>query len=133
MILVDTSVLIDYFRGSSNKSVDSLNRIVEQNIPFGIAHFIYLEVLQGAKSEEDYNLLKKYLETQIFYELKQGRESYAEAALMYLKLRQLGIKIKSTMDCIIAKVAIENDLLLLHNDQDFNRMSEHFPLKIWDF
>jgi predicted nucleic acid-binding protein len=132
MILVDTSVLIDFFKGSENNSVDSFNRIIEKNIPFGINHFIYLEVLQGARAEEDYNLLKKYLDTQIFYELKHGRESYADAALMYMKLRQLGLKVKSTLDCLIARVAIENELSLLHNDEDFSRISKHFPLKIWD-
>jgi len=51
---------------------------------------------------------------------------------MYLKLRKKGVTVKSTMDCLVARVAIENDLFLLHSDKDFTRISEHFPLKIWD-
>lgn len=132
MILVDTSILIDYFKGVENKSIEKFTLILEKEIPFGINHFIYLEVLQGTKTEKDYRILKKYLDTQKFYGLKSDRESYAEAAKMYLKLRWKGVTIKSTIDCLIARVAIENDLFLLHNDTDFSRISEHFPLKIWD-
>lgn len=132
MILVDTSILIDYFKGVKNKGIEKFNLILEGEIPFGINHFIYLEVLQGAKTDKDYRILKKYLDTQKFYDLKRGRESYAEAAKMYLKLRSKGVTVKSTIDCLIARVAIENDLFLLHNDTDFARISEHFPLKVWD-
>jgi predicted nucleic acid-binding protein len=132
LILVDTSVLIDYFRGVKNKATEKFERVLEKSIPFGINHFIYLETLQGCRSEKDYRTLKKYLDTQVFYDLKGGRESYGEAAKMYLKLRQKGITVSSTMDCLIARVAIENDLSLVHDDSDYDRISEHFPLKIWD-
>jgi predicted nucleic acid-binding protein len=131
MILVDTSILIDYFKGTENNGVEKFHFIQENGIPFGINNHIYLEVLQGSKTEKDFRILKKYLDTQIFYELKNDRESYAEAAKMYFKLRQKGITVKSTIDCLIARVAIENGLFLLHNDTDFARISKHFPLKIW--
>lgn len=132
MILVDTSVLIDYLKGIDNRSTKMFHQILEKGIPFGINHVIYMEVLQGAKTERDYNALKKYLDTQTFYELKRRKESYADAAKMYFKLRQKGVAVKSTMDCLIAQVAIENDLFLLHNDQDFSRISKEFPIKIWE-
>jgi hypothetical protein len=132
MILVDTSVLIDYFKGTENKSTKMFHQILEKRIPFGINHVIYMEVLQGAKTERDYNALKKYLDTQTFFQLKRGKDSYAEAARMYFKLRQKGVTVKSTMDCLIAEVAIENDLFLFHNDQAFSRISNEFPLKIWE-
>lgn len=132
MVLVDTSILIDYFKGVENESIEKFNLVLKKEIPFGINHFIYLEVLQGSSTVKDYRILKKYLDTQTFYDLKNSRESYAEAAKMYLKLRQKGVTVKSTIDCLIARVAIENDLFLLHNDMDFTRISKHFPLKIWD-
>jgi predicted nucleic acid-binding protein len=132
MILVDTSVLIDYFKGVENKPVKKFHQVLESNIPFGINHLIYMEVLQGSQTDKDFNLLKKYLITQTFYELKNGRESYAEAARMYLKLRKKGVTVKSTIDCLIARVAVENELFLLHNDADFDRIAKHFPLKIWN-
>jgi predicted nucleic acid-binding protein len=132
MILVDTSVLVDYLRGNENDTSRAFDRIMERGIPFGINHFIYLETLQGCRSEKDFKTLKAYLDTQVFYDLKNGRESYAEAARMHLTLRQKGITVSSTLDCLIALTAIENDLCLLHNDADYDRISEHFPLKIWD-
>jgi hypothetical protein len=130
MILVDTSILIDYFRGIENKAIITFNSVLDRNLPFGINHLIYLEVLQGSRTEKDYRTLKKYLDTQVFYELKNGKDSYADAAQMYLKLRKKGVTV-STIDCLIAMVAIENDLFLLHNDVDFTRISRYFPLKIW--
>jgi predicted nucleic acid-binding protein len=132
MILVDTSVLIDYLKGIDNRSTKMFHQVLEKGIPFGINHVIYMEVLQGAKTERDYNALKKYLDTQTFYELKRRKESYADAAKMYFKLRQKGVTVKSTMDCLIAQVAIENDLFLLHNDRDFSRISKEFLIKIWE-
>lgn len=132
MILVDTSVLIDYFRGVENPPAKKFQRILESNIPFGISHLIYVEILQGSQSEKDFRLLKRYLDTQTYYNLKKGRESYAEAARMYLELRKKGVTVKSTVDCLIARVALENELFLLHNDVDFDRIAEHFPLKIWN-
>ncbi len=132
MILVDTSVLIDYFKGVRNKGTEKFGQVIDRKIPFGINNFVYLEVLQGAKTDKDFRLLKKYLDTQKFYDLKNAHESYAEAARMYLKLRKKGVTVKSTMDCLVARIAIENGLFLLHNDKDFTRISKHFPLKIWD-
>jgi len=132
MILVDTSVLIDYLKGMKNKSTGSFERVIDQGIPFGIHHLTYMEVLQGAKSETDYKTLKKYLDTQHFYDLKKGKMSFADAAKMYRTLRSKGVTIKSSVDCFIVQVAIENGLFLLHNDVDFTRIARHFPLKIWD-
>jgi len=130
MILVDTSVLIDYFRGDENEATKKFQDVLERNLPFGINQLIYLEVLQGCRTEKDYKILKKHLDTQVFYELKNGRDSYAEAAQMYLKLRKKGVTV-STIDCIIARMALENDLFLLHNDKDFTKISRHYPLNIW--
>ena len=130
MILVDTSVLIDYFRGDENEATKKFQDVLERNLHFGINQLIYLEVLQGCRTEKDYKTLKKYLDTQVFHELKNGRDSYAEAAQMYLKLRKKGVTV-STIDCIIARMALENDLFLLHNDKDFTRISRFYPLKIW--
>jgi len=132
MILVDTSVLIDYLKEIDNNGTEKFKEILEKRLPFGINHFIYQELLQGCKSEKDYRLLKKYLDGQKFYDFKWGRESYAKAARNYMKLRKKGITIRSTIDCLIAQTAIENDLYLLHNDADFTRMTELLSIKIWD-
>lgn len=131
MILVDTSVLVDFFRGFKTEVSEKLENILTRNIPFGINSYIMQEILQGAASEKEFALLKKYLSTQRFYHLKDPVRSFIDAAKTYMKCRKKGITIRSTIDCLIAQTAIEHDLLLLHNDSDFAAMSKVMPLKFY--
>lgn len=126
MVLVDTSVLIDFFKGARNSSTDKLNQIIELQIPFGITVNIYQELLQGTSTHHDFNSLKKYLDTLDFYYPSNDRESYAGAASIYFKCRKSGITVRSSVDCLIAQIAIENDLKLLHNDKDFENIKTVF-------
>ena len=132
MILVDTSVLIDFFRGINNPAKVRFKSILEQDIPFGITALIYQEVLQGAKSEKEYADLNKYLSSQRFFHPKDPIETFAKAARLYFRCRKKGITIRSTVDCLIAQISIENELLLLHNDRDFKAMAAVVPLKFFD-
>jgi len=131
MILVDTSVLVDFFRGTQNGASQKFKSVLQQAIPFGITSLIYQELLQGARSEKEYRLLRKYLETQRFYHPKEPVDSYARAARIYFDCRRKGVTLRSTIDCIIAQTAIDHDLLLLHNDNDFDAMASVIPLKIY--
>jgi len=131
MILVDTSVLIDFFKGQKNNSCQKFELILNQDIPFGINSFIFQEVLQGAKSDKEYRTLKKYLETQRFYHLNDPVDSFAKAARIYFDCQKKGITIRSTIDCLIAQTALEYDLFLLHNDNDFNAMTAVISLKMY--
>ena len=119
MILTDTSILIGYFKNSEGGSYNKLDYIIANDIPFGICNYIYQELLQGARNDKEYNLLKEYLDTLPFYDLKYGKLSFENTALMYINCRKKGITITSTLDLIIAEIAIENNLYLLHNDADF--------------
>jgi predicted nucleic acid-binding protein len=131
MILADTSVLIDFLKGSKTESGDKLRHILQQGIPFAINSFIFQEVLQGAKSEKEYRLLRQYLETQRFYHPKDPIDSFAKAARIYFKCRRNGVTVRTTIDCIIAQIAMEHDLFLLHSDTDFDAMATVIPLKIY--
>jgi predicted nucleic acid-binding protein len=124
MILVDTSVLIDYLRGSENQAVAALDGILEQGMPYGINEFIYLEVLQGARTEKEYRKLQEYFETIPFYSLGRGKESYEQAAYLNFTCRRYGVTVRSTVDLLVAQTAIENNLFLLHNDNDFTNMAK---------
>jgi len=124
MILVDTSVLIDYLNGTENAAVEKFHQVIADNVPFGINVFIYQEILQGASAPPDFRRLKKHLDTQTFYELLQGRESYAEAAKIYFDCHRAGYTISGMIDCLVAQTALENDVFLLHNDQDYDRIAE---------
>ena len=127
MILVDTSVLIGYLKGKRGMPYDYLEIIIDKNIPFGICNHVYQELLQGAKNDKEFCELKEYLDDLTFYELQNGRKSYEEAALMYMKCRKAGITIRSSMDMIIAQITIENQLYLLHNDADYNNIAKIIP------
>jgi predicted nucleic acid-binding protein len=70
MILVDTSVFINYFKGVENESTLKLDKILSENITFGINNFIFQELLQGSSNENEFNTLFKYLTVQTFYSLK---------------------------------------------------------------
>ncbi|MGI1691820.1 type II toxin-antitoxin system VapC family toxin [Thermoanaerobacter uzonensis] len=124
MILVDTSVLISFLKGIENKKVKKFEEIIQNNIPFGINNFIYQELLQGTKTENEFNLIKEYLSTQKFYDLKYDIKSYENAAKLYFKCKKKGITIRSTIDLLIAETAIENNLYLLHDDKDFSLIAQ---------
>ena len=107
-------------------------QILDNNIPFGISPLIYLEVLQGTRTEKDHATVKSYLETHRFFGLSDEKESYAAAARIYFDCRKKGLTISSTIDCLIAQTAIEHDLFLLHHDADFERIRKVAPLKIYE-
>lgn len=126
MILVDTSVLIDFLKNKNNEGTDKFDTVLELNIPFGITSHIYQELLQGSSSERNFNVLKKYLDTFTFYFPKDNKQSFAEAAHIYFKCRKRGITISSSIDCLIAQIVRENNLKLLHNDKDFDNIKKIF-------
>ncbi|MEW5901360.1 MAG: PIN domain nuclease [Acidobacteriota bacterium] len=132
MILVDTSVLIDFLKGEDNPPVRKFLQVIDRDIPFGISPLIFLEVLQGAATARDFKLLRTYLGSQAFYDLREARESYARAAKTSFELRRRGMEVGSSIDLLIAQTAIDNDLYLLHNDSDFERIKKVSSLKTWD-
>jgi len=131
MILVDTSILIDFFKGNKNQPVFCFKEIIEQQIPFGITSIVYQEILQGAKNKKEYKLLKEYLSCQRFFNPRDPILTYEKAAMIYFSCRKRGITVRSTVDCLIAQIAIEHDLFLLQNDKDFEHMALHIRLKLY--
>jgi len=132
MILVDTSVLIGYLKKTKGTANDKMNHIIDNEIPYGICYYVYQELLQGLVNEHEYELLREYLSTLPFYDLRYGKESFENAAHINMNCRKKGITIRSTIDFIIAEIAIENDLYLFHNDNDFDSISKIYKnLKIY--
>jgi predicted nucleic acid-binding protein len=117
MILVDTSVWIDYFNGYENIYSNALDAaLVESNVVIG--DLIFLEILQGFKSDKDYRRAKTTLATLDQYEML-NRQMALKCAENYRALRKKGITIRRTTDVIIATFCIENQLPLLFSDRDF--------------
>jgi predicted nucleic acid-binding protein len=125
--LIDTSVWIDYFRDIENASTTKFVSILDRNLPFGLTGVIYQEILQGAVSEKDFNKLKDYLATQRFFHPRDGIVTHESAAKLFYLCRRKGVTIRSTIDCLVAQIAIEHDLVILHNDQDYDRIQSVVP------
>ena len=127
MYLVDTSVWIDSLRQNDNAAVRIFKWVLDRQMPFGITSAIYQEVLQGARTDDDFNRLRDYLGTQRFYHPEDPVDSYAAAANLFRVCRRNGLTIRSTLDCLIAQLAIEHDLTLIHNDRDFTAIAQVVP------
>jgi predicted nucleic acid-binding protein len=130
MILVDTSVWIGFFRGVDSPAAHSLEKLIDGEEDLFISEFILAEVLQGFKKDRDVELARRYL-LEFPIALLKGFDSYIRAAQIYRTCRKRGVTVRKTADCIIAQTAIENDLLLLHDDSDFDRIASVWPLEIY--
>ena len=122
MILIDTSVWIDFLQARNNEKTEKLNKVLDLHIPFGITGQIYQEVLQGAGTEKDFNALKQYFDTFVLYAPLDERGSYAKAAQIFFLCRKKGITVRGTAGCLIVQIAREHRLKLLHNDKDFDHI-----------
>lgn len=125
MVLVDTSVLIAFLKGQANEKTELFKSVLSRDIPFGISSYTYQEVLQGAKNDTEFDILKEYLATQQIYYLEPEASTFEKAARIYFDLRRKGVTPRSTLDILIALTAIENKLALLHNDSDFDLMTNY--------
>ena len=124
MILVDTSVLIDKLRKTENEKTILFDRLHNAKTPFGISIFTYHEILQGAKSEQEFIKLHNYFSTQKILSLPNTIEVYTESAKLCFTLRRQGLTIRNTIDILIAYTAIYYNLPLLHNDRDFDFIAD---------
>jgi len=122
VILVDTSVLVDFLRNRQTSQTVLFDDLLDKKVPWGINEYIYQEILQGSRDEVEFEKLKEYLETIPFYFLKFGRTSFEQAALINVRCRKSGVTVRSTIDLLIVETAIENDVSLLHSDSDFDNI-----------
>lgn len=127
MILVDSSVWIDYFRGVASPETDRLDELLDEGL-IAIGDLILTEALQGFDRDRDFNRAQKLLTTLTIVELG-GKEIALRAAKNYRKLRSLGVTPRKTIDTIIATCCIEKDLPLLYSDRDFDPFVERLGLR----
>lgn len=116
MLLIDTSVWVKVLRDRSGQVRQQLERLIAgRNVL--LTRFTQLELLQGSLNDQEWELLSAYLEAQTYVELLPS--SWQAAARIYYDLRRQGLTVRSPIDCCIAQAALENDLLLVHDDRDF--------------
>lgn len=127
MILVDSSVWIDYFRGTPTPQSEKLDRLLSSEL-IAIGDLILTEVLQGFGSERDFNEAKRLLMSLFMVELG-GQDVAIQAARNFRILRGQGITIRKTIDTIIATRCIESGFILLYSDRDFDPFVQHLGLR----
>ena len=118
---------VDYLREIDNLPTQFFKNILNQKCMFGITAVIYQEILQGASTKKDFEKLSTYLSSQKFYNPKDPILTYQKAAQIYFNCRNEEITIRSTIDCLIAQIAIEHGLVLVHNDKDYIYISKVEP------
>ncbi len=127
MILVDSSVWIDYFRGFSTPQTDYLDGVLGVEAVC-IGDLILTEVLQGFVQDRDFDRAKDLLATLDVVELG-GRDVAVRAATYFRRLRRLGITVRKTIDTVIATRCIGDGLTLLYSDRDFDPFVRHLGLR----
>jgi len=127
MIIVDSSVWIDYFNGNNTHEADILDSLLgSQEVATG--DLIILEVLRGFRSDKDYLIAKNQLTSLMQYNMLNS-ELAMKATEYYRKLRKKGITVRKTADVIIATFCIESSHSLLYSDRDFTPFVDHLGLR----
>jgi predicted nucleic acid-binding protein len=127
VILVDSSVWIDFFRGKPTAQTGMLEGLLDsQELAIGDLNFV--EVLQGCKVEREFNEVKRLLGRLDLVTLG-GTDVVVPAAKNYLRLRQLGLTVRGTIDVMLATRCIVSGYRLLHSDRDFDAFEKHLGLR----
>ena len=127
MVIVDTTVWIDYLRGSDNPETRWLDRELQQQ-PLGLTDLILCEVLQGTNDPAFAQVRADLLKFQVFQ--TGGNDLAIAAARNYRTLRRSGCRVRATIDCLIATFCLENHHHLLHRDRDFDAFEKKLGLRI---
>lgn len=124
-LLIDTSVWIDFFKGSDTRQVKTLTDYIQNDDPVFICPTILQEILQGIRSEKQYKEVKEYLLCLNILN-DDAIETAIGAARIYRTLRKKRITIRKSNDCIIAHYAIKYSVQILHKDRDFDLIVENY-------
>ena len=128
MILLDSSVWVDYLKGTITAQTARLDGLLG-NEPLAIGDLILTEVLQGFHDERDFNHARRLLTALTVVELG-GQDIAIQAAKNFRTLRKKGVTVRKTIDTVIATRCIESGYELLHNDRDFDPFAKHLGLRV---
>ena len=131
MILVDSSVWIDFFNGRNVAAVSRLADLLEDgSAPLCMADLVLFEVLRGFREEQDFHAARRTLAALPVVEIG-GEDEALRAAEHYRALRAQGYTVRSPVDVLLASYCIEHDYALLHSDRDFDVLESLRGLKVW--
>jgi predicted nucleic acid-binding protein len=121
--LVDTSVWVDFLRGRETPCVGLLDELLGDPLAVGLSDAILMEILQGARDQRAFDRFRRYFGGLPCHRFADPQTAHVAAAQLFLDCRRAGVTVRSSVDCLVAQCAIENDLVLLHNDRDFAKMA----------
>ena len=127
MLLVDSSVWIDFLAGRTTKAVKYFREQLEARETFALTELIYLEVLQGVREPDTAKKVSTYLRGQLLLAPRRGLQTYDAAADLYRRCRIAGVTVRNTIDCLIAQIAVEYGAVLLHSDRDYEHIARVEP------
>jgi predicted nucleic acid-binding protein len=128
MVLVDTSVWVDYFNGLETSPTDRLDQLLGSG-RLMTGDLILAELLQGFAKDADYRTARRLLLDLPCAELV-GRDNALRAADYYRRLRKRAVTVRKTIDVLIGTYCIQHDHELLHADRDFDSMQRHLGLRV---
>jgi predicted nucleic acid-binding protein len=131
LILIDASALIEFINRSGSREDSLIEQLIHNDEDIALSDITLTEILQGIKNDREFRDVKSSLLTFPILSLN-GAESYIAAAELYRKCRKKGLTIRSTVDLLIAQIALEHHTALLHNDRDFDALAQVCDLKMYD-
>jgi len=130
VIVVDTSVWIDVLNERSSPQARRCVELIEAGEPIALTDIVFTEILQGFRSDREARLVERHLKA--FPMLRLDRlDDFALAAELYRRARRAGVKIRKTLDCLIAAPCVRTGAPILHSDADFDRLAECTPLRLY--
>jgi len=129
MILVDTSALLPFLAGRSTRASETVAKALFEGIEIALTPIVIQEILQGARDEPEWRRLKRYLQTQTILSPRDPMATHIAAARIYYDCRRRGLTVRSTLDCVVAQIAIEHGVPLLHDDRDYDAIARVRALK----
>jgi hypothetical protein len=129
LILIDASAFIEFLNRTGSRADILIEQLIRDDDEIALADVTLTEILQGIKNDREYRDVKASLLTFPILSLKSP-ESCIAAAELHRKCRKKGLTIRSTVDLLIAQIALEHRATLLHNDPDFNAIAQVCDLKV---
>lgn len=131
MIMVDTSAWVEYLRDTDSATCERVDELLRKDVPIAGTDVIWMELLAGARSDGQSLNLERLLDRTTHLPVRPLLD-YTAAARVYRACRRGGFTPRSMADCLIAVVAMDHKVAVLHHDRDFDRIAEHTGLLIAD-
>ena len=127
-VLIDTSAWIEYFRNTDSPANEATRQQIEAIEPFVNCGPVTMEVTAGARNDDVFDVITSVLMRGVTVAIRP--HYFDNASALYRECRSSGITIRSMIDCLVAVVALDNDLELLHHDRDFDAIASVAPLRV---